>query len=308
MKLTVVFDLETTGFCPMPTFSKYHKIVQICAKAVESGELFNSFVDPGGLVPIPSSEIHQISDDDVRGQMQINVVFGKLERFFEFEKYREVEMVAHNCWFFDELVLRKEVEIPPNVRFWDTLPFFRRVFPGLPSGYSLGALHRHFYGEEIENAHRADADVQALARLYVDHVEPRRAGYCDTLFEERITSLYYIGPYRGILICEKLNIDTVSQLKNYWKAESHLDKLALDRFMIDTLGVTNVTERMFLIWQILDVPPYGGAIQDYLILTCPEDCLDAVDYYHKYRYVLRRKAPNQCCYQRGLMAVKNKTR
>jgi DNA polymerase III epsilon subunit-like protein len=290
-KLTVIFDLETSGFSPLPMFSNYHRILQICATALETGATFTRFVNPGGAVPPPSSAIHHITDADVRDAPEVGEVLRNMEEFFAVEEYDVVEMVAHNCWRFDEPILRKEYRaagrpVPTAMVFWDTLPFCRRKYPGLPGGHSLGALYKHFYKKDFDNAHRADADVAALQRLYKDHVEPHR----DTLppphpvEAECFVSLSQIGPYRACLLVEKLNLMTVSDLRDYWKVETARDPASLDNFLRNDMGVSRVADRMTIVSQVLEIPLWEARLRNFLSLEAPEDCLDAVDYYVKHKF------------------------
>ena len=87
-KLTIIYDLETSGFCPMPMFSNYHKVVQICALCVETGQIFEEFVNPGfkGGVPLPSTAIHNISTEEVENAPPIDMVLERMYRFFRFDK------------------------------------------------------------------------------------------------------------------------------------------------------------------------------------------------------------------------------
>lgn len=316
-KLTIIFDLETTGFAPMPTFSNYHRIVQICAMCLETQAFFAEFVDPGAEIPKASTATHNILTNHIRKAPDTLTVMERMAKFFNFAAYEEVQMIAHNCRWFDKPILLKEylsegAEVPPNMTFWDTLPWFRKNFAGLPKGYSLGALHQYFFKKEILNAHRADADVKALARLYVEIVVPKLSTSKETPVEDRITaecltSIYYVGPHRAGLFVVKCGVNTVSELKRYWKTITLTDRCALDTFLMDEIGVANISHRMLIVSQILDIPIYDDAIREHLnVYVDDDDCLDVVDYFVKYRYYLKKPAPNQCHYQRGLMAVKNK--
>ena len=316
-KLTIIFDLETTGFAPMPMYSKYHRVVQICAMCLETQAFFAEFVDAGLDIPKASTSTHKIHTRHIQRAADTPTVMRRLFKFFNFDAYDEVIMIAHNCRWFDQPVLLKEyyniggLHVPTNVQFRDTLPWFRKKFAGLRVGFSLGALHKHFFGTEIKNAHRADADVKALSRLYTDVVVPR--GSLDevdkhqAIIDECLTSLYYIGVHRACQFVTKLGIQTVSQLRTYWKTHTLARPTSLDDFLIDEMGILNVTHRMIIITQILEIPAYTDEIRPYLnIYVEDSDCLDCVDYFVKYRYFLNEPAPNKCHYQRGLMAIKNK--
>ncbi len=317
-KLTIIFDLETTGFAPMPMYSKYHRVIQICAMCLETNAFFAEFVDAGLEIPKASTSTHNIHTRDIQRAADTPSVMRRMYKFFNFDAYEEVYMIAHNCRWFDQPVLLKEYYnlgdneyVPTNVIFKDTLPWFRKKYVGLRTGFSLGALHKHFFGVEIKNAHRADADVKALAKLYNEIVIPKGGlnivDENQAILDECLTSLYYIGKHRAIQFFDLLGIQTVSQLRTYFKTITLSDPTALDDFLIDKMNVRNITHRMNIITQILEIPAFTSEIRSYLNTYVPDvDCLDCVDYFVKYRYFLNEKAPNQCYYQRGLMAVKNK--
>lgn len=321
-KLTIIYDLETTGFCPMPMFSHYHKVVQICALCIETGQIFNAFVNPGfeGGVPIPSTAIHNISTDEVRGADPIDLVLEKMYRFFCFNKYTMVEMIAHNNMYFDELMLMKEYKtvendryLPDNVVFWDTLPWLRANYPNFKS-YSLGDLFRTFYNRELDNAHRADADVLALRQIYIDYILPNRQDELtdeeilrNKIYSECITNIRFMGPWRAMLCYKHNKLETVSDLVRFaQEITSNGDLKAFDRWLVDKIGIWNVTQRFFVMSKIMDIPPWFDEIRQFMHFVADEDCLDCVDYYVKYRYVLNKKAPNQCLYNRGLMNIFHK--
>lgn len=316
-KLTIIYDLETTGFCPMPMFSNYHKVVQICALCVETDQVFEEFVNPGfkGGVPAPSTAIHNIGASHVAAAPPIDLVLERMYRFFAFDKYDKVEMIAHNNKHFDQLMLMKEYKsvendryLPDNVVFWDTLPWLRNHFPGFKS-YSLGDLYKTFYKKDLENAHRADADVKALKAIYVDFIVPSRGNDASEqpACQDCLTSVRFLGPWRAMKCYTTEGIETVSQLAAFAKNRTaHGDLKAFDRWLRDTVGIWNITQRFFVVSAILDIPPWLDDIRQFIDTVSDEDCLDCVDYYVKYRYVLNQRAPNQCLFNRGLMNVFHK--
>jgi hypothetical protein len=69
----------------------------------------------------------------------------------------------------------------------------------------------------------------------------------------------------------------------------------------DTLNIFNTTQRYFIVSTILDIPIWDDYMTKFINTIDIEDCIDAVDYYIKYRYALNKKPPNYCIYNRGLM-------
>lgn len=314
-KITIIWDLETTGFCPMPLLSKYHRVIQICAQCIETGQMFDEFVDPcfvGGIPPA-SSAIHKIFNSDISNALPINDVIRRMVSFFSFGDYDIVEMIAHNSTYFDEIILKKEdtmASLPSNVVFWDTLPWCRENFPTMTS-YSLGDLYKAFYKVDFENAHRATADVTALKRIYVDHIKTKREIPLTVLdikrqevLRECITSIRFMGPWRATLCYKKAKIETVSQLISFAAKKIMVHKKAFDMWLRDEIGIWNVSQRLFVISRVVGIPPWKEELREYIVGE--GDCIDCVDYYIKYRYVLSTTPPNHCLYNRGLMNIFHK--
>jgi DNA polymerase III epsilon subunit-like protein len=282
--------------------------------------MFSRFVKPTlKHIPPMSSAIHNIRDADVEGAAGFVQVVDELVAFFDFDSYDAVEFIAHNNDHFDEIVMRKE--LPPDhaifhkARFWDSLPFLRSEFPGLDS-YALGNIYQHFFGEPFANAHRADADVRALRRLYVEHIEPRLkrtpvVADCVAALERSqitgdcLTSVRYIGPYRASLLNTQLAVTTVAELKAKFTTEVALDPLYADRALQLHMKMGSVAQRMAVLAAALDIALYDDALL--LHVARPEEgVLDAVDYYVKYRFGLDIRPPRAGLYQRGLLAVVHK--
>jgi DNA polymerase III epsilon subunit-like protein len=314
----------------MPSFSYYHKIVQVCAYCLETGEIFEEFINPemAGGIPVESTKIHNIRNEDVAGAQTVDVVLSRMYKFFNYDSYKEVVMIAHNNKYFDELMIRKEYEaigitIPPNVVFWDSLPWLRRNFVGLTS-YSLEPLYEYFFREKFSNAHRADADVRALARIYKEIIEPRIEDplavpteeeeeamahklIVDMVEADSLVNVRFIGGYRAYLIWHLTGASTVAELKRF--ARSFVEQgntRGFDYWLIYTLNMRNITQRMFVVAAIMELPLWSSHLRDFLYIVADEDCLDDVDYYVKYRYVLNKRAPNRAMYYRGLEKVRLK--
>lgn len=310
--ITLIYDLETSGFSPMPMFSKYHKILQICAMRLDTEKVFTSFVDPGmKAIPAWSSAIHKITIEDVRGKGTIQQVIKSMFKELEIDPEEQgVEMIAHNNNLFDELVLRKEMadELPRTVKFWDTLPFMRRAYPKLVS-YNLTSLYQHFYNTAFKNAHRADADVFALAKIYKEHVRDKRE-LCaidphEHILRDCLVDIHMIGEYRAQLIAVNLGLGTVREVREFFKTKN--DKRYLDTFLVQVVKMRNVTQRMFVIAHILEMKPSDPQLRQYVSDEQDEDddTLDPVDYYVKYRYFVGEKPTRIHRYHRGLFMIKN---
>lgn len=103
----VVFDTETTGLLP----SSGDEICQIAAVRLlggrpVAGETFETLVDPGRPIPAAATEVHHITDADVRGAPPIETA---ARRFHDFAD--GAVLVAHNAPFDLEFLRRHETGI-----------------------------------------------------------------------------------------------------------------------------------------------------------------------------------------------------
>lgn len=159
----VAFDIETTG---LPRDSE---IIEIGAVKVVNGEIcdsFQEFVNPGRPIPSEITQITGITDEMVADADKIDVV---LPRFRAFAGNNI--LVGHNALNFDCKIMghwadKYEIFIDNDV--FDTLRFVRyrcEDFPGL-SCNKLSVLCDYF-GIKSEIYHRADADAEVTAKLYL---------------------------------------------------------------------------------------------------------------------------------------------
>lgn len=309
--LVLVYDLETTGFSPLPTNSKYNRIVQISAKALGSppDDIFNAYVDPGfHEIPPKSFNVHKISMDVIRedGNRSLEDAMNGLFDYFKTKTYKTVILVAHNNDNFDEIVLRKEYpNLPPNIIFRDSLPLLRDLYKGLES-YNLGNLYEHFYGERMGNEHRADDDVLGLEKIIHEKIMPLidhdlvKNGIVPPKNTNALTSVRYIGNYRAQLICRK-GYESRPALLAFANELNTKHKTNFDRWLKEEIRVSSVAHRMVILSHLLDIPLQDTkTLLTYVYGTRPEeDCLDEVDYYNKYRYVLGKQPPNPYVYGIG---------
>ncbi len=154
----VIFDLETTGLSPYND-----RIIEMGAIKVVNGEIvgeFNELVNP--QIPIPpfiSDKVH-ITDEMVCSKRTIDEVLPEFMNFIE-----DFTLVAHNAKFDMGFLIcslsRMDMECKnPAV---DTL-YLSRKYLNLVRN-SLGYIAESF-GIELNNAHRAFADVTALFEIY----------------------------------------------------------------------------------------------------------------------------------------------
>ena len=281
---SIIFDLESTGFAPLCIASKYNRVIQIAAQFVDRAsnpDSFDKFVNPGMRIPPMSSAIHKIYDKDVIGACDFGTVVKEFFQFCKVDKYDEIELIAHNSTHFDEILFRRQchehqVDVPINIKFWDTLPFARERFPGLRS-YRLSDLFTHFTNTTMENAHRAGSDVSALREIYIQYILPARA--FEIMQNERtdLESLRYIKRARASMINDSLHIYDRETLSRHWISKTQTDPRSLDSFLKTAVRIKDASQRIALVSEILRVPITTEMVNKYVTKIqegC--DCIDAV--------------------------------
>lgn len=160
------FDLETTGV----NIAK-DRIIDICiAKALPGGEVVikSQRVHPGMPIPLESSLIHGIYDDDVKDAPPFKTVARTLAQFLE-----GCDLAGFNCNRFDvpllvEEFLRANVDFDVrNRRLVDAQRIFHLMEPR-----NLTAAYKFYCSKELVGAHGAEADT--LATLEVLNAQVQR--------------------------------------------------------------------------------------------------------------------------------------
>ena len=151
----IFFDLETTGIN-----IAQDRIVEISyLKVDQNGNETSKTMRINPEMPIPeqSTEIHGISDDDVKDSPTFNEVAKSLARDFEGCDLGGYNSVRFDIPLLAEEFLRAGVEIDLKRRkFVDVQVIFMKMEPR-----TLAAACKFFLGKELEDAHSASADTRA---------------------------------------------------------------------------------------------------------------------------------------------------
>jgi DNA polymerase III subunit epsilon len=168
-KPVAFFDLETTG-----VNTAKDRIVEICvAKALPSGEVVVKTyrVNPGVPIPLETSLIHGIYDEDVKDAPTFKSIAKTLAQFLE-----GCDLAGFNSNRFDvpllvEEFLRANVEFDvKNRRMIDVQRIYHLMHPR-----NLSAAYRHFCNKELVGAHGAEADTIATFEI-LDTIVQQHAG------------------------------------------------------------------------------------------------------------------------------------
>jgi len=277
----IYFDLETTGHqgSPHVTHDK-HRIVQACF--LVEGEIFDILVHPDMHIPAPSTDIHRVTDDPSRPTWDVawisvlswmETILTRTRRQRAF--HDTVYLVAHNGQFFDQPVLVKEcrrvgVEIPPWIKFLDTLPYFkknypeRQLHPPASRPFNLGHLYKDLLGKELVGAHDASVDVRALSELIQWTGVPFTVQ--DTKFrvlsgKSSLVDLKWIGLVRATMIEEYFLYNQYrpkgyKTLKDMQHATRKWTNADMERFLREQVNIKTDGEIISLLSQWRGVPVY----------------------------------------------------
>jgi DNA polymerase-3 subunit epsilon len=165
-KPLAVFDLETTG-----TNISKDRIVEISiAKALPDGtvEVKTKRINPEMPIPIESSLIHGIYDEDVKDEPTFKQLARSMAQFLQ-----GCDLAGFNSNRFDipmlvEEFLRVDSDMfdLKNRKFVDAQRIFHQMEPRtLVAGYNF------YCGKDLENAHSAEADTMATLEVLCAQVE-----------------------------------------------------------------------------------------------------------------------------------------
>ena len=154
------FDLETTGFS-----HRSDRIVQFAfiGSDVDGSHInLQSLVNPRVKIPVETTKVHGITDDDVREAGDFAQHIAEISSIVE-----DSVIVGHNVLQFDWRFLEMEcmragVETPRPRAIIDTLVLARRL--RIPGRHTLGHLC-HRFGIDMKRSHRADVDAGATLLL-----------------------------------------------------------------------------------------------------------------------------------------------
>lgn len=173
-KTFFVFDLEFIGDVRQLSTCKIWEIAIYC---VGSQQWFEEVIDPDPALavfpPPPIPEIPQLTREFLN-QAQADTwdnVFQRLVNWVVLQSRGTMPVfISHNTFRADKPILELEcrrygIHMPLTWYFFDSLHFSRRVIRNTNGNYSLSGLHEQIFGQPIQNAHRARADVIACISI-----------------------------------------------------------------------------------------------------------------------------------------------
>lgn len=201
------FDLETTG-----VNTAKDRIIDICIiKAMPNGEVVSKTqrVHPGMPIPLESSMIHGIYDDDVKDAPPFKSVARTLAQFMD-----GCDLAGFNCNRFDvpllvEEFLRANVEFDlKNRRLVDAQRIFHLMEPR-----NLTAAYKFYCDKELIGAHGAEVDtiatlevLNAQVQRYVGRVAKTDSGQ-DVVFENDVDMLHSLTANTNVDLAGRIIIN-----------------------------------------------------------------------------------------------------
>ncbi|HZK07287.1 MAG TPA: 3'-5' exonuclease [Bacteroidales bacterium] len=169
------FDLETTGIKVATDRIVEISIVKIMPDG--SQKILTHKVNPTIPIPAFTTEIHGISDEDVKDSPTFKELAHELAQFFG-----NADLAGYNSNRFDipllmEEFLRADVDFDlSGRRFVDVQNIFHKMEPR-----TLKAAYRFYCNQELTNNHSAEADAMATYEILKSQLDK----YHGTKYEEK---------------------------------------------------------------------------------------------------------------------------
>ncbi len=158
------FDLETTGVNVASDRIIEISILKAMPDGTEQSKTMR--INPGIPIPLESSLIHGIYDEDIKNAPTFKQVGEELARFLD-----DCDLAGYNCNKFDIPVLMEEflragIDFDIENRYFvDVQNIFHQM-----EQRTLKAAYQFYCGKIIENAHSAEADIRATYEVLLAQI------------------------------------------------------------------------------------------------------------------------------------------
>lgn len=158
----VVVDLETTGLDPR----QGSEIIEIGVTEISNGKIvrnYSRFVKPNGIIPSFITNLTHITNDMVENEDSIEEVLPRFRKYIG-----NKTIIAHNAKFdvnFLNYYLEK-MDLEPVKNYICTLEMLKSTKSYKGKNKKLETACK-YYNIENKNAHRADSDTLATAKLFL---------------------------------------------------------------------------------------------------------------------------------------------
>lgn len=158
-KPIIFFDLETTGIDHAK--DRIVELAMVKMKPDGSRDTFIKRVNPGMPIPLESTAIHGIKDEDVKDAPLFKNIAHQL-----WDWMKNCDLGGYNSAKFDMPLLAEEfLRAGINVDFTERkMVDVQQIFFKMESR-SLSAAYNFYCNKEMENAHSAEADINATIEV-----------------------------------------------------------------------------------------------------------------------------------------------
>jgi len=159
------FDLETTGIN-----ITQDRIIEIAViKVMPNGEVIrkSNLVNPGINIPAESTAIHGITNEDVADKQFFKEIAKDYVKFFEGADLAGFNILKFDVPMLVEEFLRAGVEFDYSRK---KLIDAQKIFH-LMEKRTLSAAFKFYCGQDMNNAHSAEADTQATMDVLMAQIE-----------------------------------------------------------------------------------------------------------------------------------------
>ncbi len=197
----VFLDLETTGVDPAKD-----RIVEVSLVKVQpdgSEEVKTRRINPGMPIPPESTQVHGITDDDVKDEPRFEQIAKSLAAYIE-----GCDLAGYNSNKFDIPVLAEEflragVDVDLKKRkFVDVQTIFHKM-----EQRTLVAAYRFYCDKNLEEAHSAEADTLATYEVLKAQLDRYPDLENDVEFLARFTEQNRCADYAGRILYDKDDVE-----------------------------------------------------------------------------------------------------
>lgn len=168
---TLIFDTETTGLIrnSLIPLERQPKIIEFFGMTIDENFMeisnFTRLYNPGFSLDPEIVRITGITDE-----MLVDVPALNAERFTELKQFIEGhdEVVAHNLRFDRDMISLEMRRAEASLVWPKQICTVEATIHYKGFRLNLRALHSLLFEEEFAGAHRAEADVRALARCFIE--------------------------------------------------------------------------------------------------------------------------------------------
>lgn len=216
----IFFDLETTGVDIVKDRIVEISLVKVTPDGKE--EIKTRRINPGMPIPAESSEVHGIYDEDVKDCPQFKSIAKSLAKYIE-----GCDLAGYNSNKFDipmlmEEFLRAGVDIDlKKRRCVDVQNIFHKM-----EQRTLSAAYKFYCGEELENAHSAEADTLATYHILKSQLDKYDSLENNVDFLSKFSERIAFADYAGRIAYDNDGIEVI----NFGK---HKGKRVVDVFKSD---------------------------------------------------------------------------